>query len=194
MPTGARPSRWSWPNLAGPAVGAVLTERGYRLTSYENVFGFPRPGEHGRSAPEGIEIRSSGEEEFDRWIEVVADGFAHPDTQGVSSHEAFPHEVIAAAVRDLVGAAGMRRYSAVCDGALVGGASARMDDGIAQLTGATTAPAHRRRGVQAPRSQLLRETRRVRGGSSPGHRTLCNCPGPAARRPMRRAGRAVLLG
>ncbi|MFD1832789.1 GNAT family N-acetyltransferase [Streptomyces desertarenae] len=135
-------------HVADPAVGAVLTERGYRLTSYENVLGFPLPGEHGRPAPEGIEIRPSGEEEFDRWIEVVADGFAHPDTQGVPSHEEFPREVIAAAVRDLVGAAGMRRYSAVRDGALVGGASARMADGIAQLTGAATAPAHRRRGVQ----------------------------------------------
>lgn len=135
-------------HLADPAVGAVLTERGYRLTSYENVLGFPLSGAYERFAPEGIEIRPSGEDEFERWIEVIADGFAHPDTQGVPSPEEFPREVIAAAVRDLVGAADMRRYSAVRDGALAGGASARMSDGIAQLTGAATAPAHRRRGVQ----------------------------------------------
>ncbi|MEZ3181204.1 GNAT family N-acetyltransferase [Streptomyces pimonensis] len=135
-------------HLADPDVGAVLTERGYQLTSYENVLGFPLSGKHGRLVPEGIGIRPSGEEELERWIEVIADGFAHPDTQGVPSQEEFPREVIAAAVRDLVGAAGMRRYSAVCDGAVVGGASVRMTDGIAQLTGAATAPAHRRRGVQ----------------------------------------------
>jgi ribosomal protein S18 acetylase RimI-like enzyme len=135
-------------HLADPAVGAVLTERGYRLTSYENVLGFPLSGAYERFAPEGLEIRPSGEEELDRWVEVIADGFAHPDTQGVPSTEEFPREVIAAAVRDLVGAAGMRRYSAVRDGAVVGGASVRMTDGIAQLTGAATAPAHRRRGVQ----------------------------------------------
>ncbi|MEV5428231.1 GNAT family N-acetyltransferase [Streptomyces sp. NPDC052701] len=135
-------------HLGDPAVGAVLTERGYRLTSYENVLGLPLSGEYERLEPEGIEIRPSGEEEFERWIEVISDGFAHPDAQGVPSHEEFPREVIAAAVRDLVGAAGMRRYSAVRDGAVVGGASVRMTDGIAQLTGAATAPAHRRRGVQ----------------------------------------------
>lgn len=135
-------------HLADPAIAAALTERGYRLTSYENVLGLPLSAAYERFAPEGIEIRSSSEEEFERWIEAVADGFAYPDTQGVLSHEEFPREVIAAAVRDLVGAAGMKRYSAVRDGAVVGGASVRMTDGIAQLTGAATAPAHRRRGIQ----------------------------------------------
>ncbi|MEU3853978.1 GNAT family N-acetyltransferase [Streptomyces sp. NPDC029554] len=135
-------------HVADPAIGAALTERGYRLTSYENVLGFPLSAVHERFAPEGVEIRPSGEEEFEDWLEVVADGFAHPDTQGVPSHEEFPREVIAAAVRDLVGAAGMRRYSAVRNGAVVGGASVRMTDGIAQMTGAATAPAHRRRGIQ----------------------------------------------
>jgi GNAT superfamily N-acetyltransferase len=136
-------------HLADPAVGALLTERGYRLTSFENVLGFPLSGEYERFEPAGIEIRSSGEEEFEHWIEAVADGFAHPDTQGLPAHEEFPREVIAAAVRDLVSAAGMRRYSAVCDGAVVGGASVRMTDDIAQLTGAATAPGHRRRGIQS---------------------------------------------
>lgn len=41
----------------------------------------------------------------------------------------------------------------MCDGAVVGGGSVRFTDGIAQLTGAATAPAYRRRGVQ---SALLR--------------------------------------
>jgi ribosomal protein S18 acetylase RimI-like enzyme len=35
-----------------------------------------------------------------------------------------------------------------CDGAVAGGESMRMSEGVAQLTGAATAPAHRRRGVQ----------------------------------------------
>ncbi|MFH9011608.1 GNAT family N-acetyltransferase [Streptomyces sp. NPDC017943] len=135
-------------HLGDPHIAARLTERGYRLTSFENVLGLSLSSEHPRFEPEGITVRTSGDEEFEQWLDVIADGFAHPDTQGVASHEEFPREVIAAAVRDLVSAAGVRRYSAVCEGTVVGGASVRMTHGIAQLTGAATAPSHRRRGVQ----------------------------------------------
>jgi GNAT superfamily N-acetyltransferase len=77
----------------------------------------------------------------------VADGVAHPDTQGVPSHEEFPLDVIARAERDFA-AAGVRRYVALRDGVIAGGASFGMAEGVLQLTGAATAPAHRRRGVQ----------------------------------------------
>ena len=66
--------------------------------------------------------------------------------QGVPSHEEFPREVIARAERDF--AVGMTRYIALHDGMIAGGARLRTTEGIAQLTGAATAPAHRRRGVQ----------------------------------------------
>ena len=51
-------------------------------------------------------------------------------------------------MRDLTVAAGVRRYVALRDGVLAGGASVRMAQGVAQLTGAATVSAHRRRGVQ----------------------------------------------
>jgi ribosomal protein S18 acetylase RimI-like enzyme len=44
--------------------------------------------------------------------------------------------------------AGVVRYAAWRDGIIVGGATMRMVGGVAQLTGAATAPAHRRRGAQ----------------------------------------------
>ncbi|HEX8158149.1 MAG TPA: GNAT family N-acetyltransferase, partial [Solirubrobacteraceae bacterium] len=78
----------------------------------------------------------------------MVDGFAHPDTQGVPSQEEFPREVLERAVRDFA-AAGMTRYVARRDGVIAGGASFRMAEGVAQLTGAATAPVHRRRGVQS---------------------------------------------
>ena len=134
-------------HLADPAIGALLTGRGYRLTSFENVLGLALPGAAERITPPGIEVRPSGDEEFESWLDVVADGFAHPDTQGVPSHEEFPREVIARAERDFA-AAGVTRYIALRDGIIAGGASFRAADGLAQLTGAATAPAHRRRGVQ----------------------------------------------
>jgi ribosomal protein S18 acetylase RimI-like enzyme len=134
-------------HLADPAIGAELTMRGYRLASFENVLGLALGGGPGRVMPPGIEVRPSGEEEFGSWLDVVVDAVAHPDAQGVPSHEQFPREVVARAGRDMV-AAGVVRYAALRDGVIVGGASVRMAGGIAQLTGAATAPAHRRRGVQ----------------------------------------------
>jgi GNAT superfamily N-acetyltransferase len=134
-------------HLGDPAIGPLLTGRGYRLVSFENVLGLALTGEPGRIMPPGVEVRPSGEEEFESWADVVADGFAHPDLQGVPSHEEFSREVIARSERDLA-AAGAVRYLALRDGVVAGGASLRLADGVAQLTGAATAPAHRRRGVQ----------------------------------------------
>ncbi|HEV8276450.1 MAG TPA: GNAT family N-acetyltransferase [Streptosporangiaceae bacterium] len=134
-------------HLADPAIGALLTGRGYRLVSFENVLGLSLAAEPERVTPTGVEVRPSGDGEFGAWLDVVADAVAHPDAQGVPSHEEFPREVVVRAERDLA-AAGAVRYAALRDGVIVGGASFRLAEGIAQLTGAATAPAHRRRGVQ----------------------------------------------
>jgi ribosomal protein S18 acetylase RimI-like enzyme len=134
-------------NLADPAIGALLTGRGYQLASFENVLGRALRGEPERVTPPGVEVRPSGEEEFGPWLDVVVDAVAHPDIEGVPWHEEFPREAVAGAERDMA-AAGAIRYSALRDGALAGGASFRIAAGLAQLTGAATAPAHRRRGIQ----------------------------------------------
>src|SRR4029077_2379928 len=101
-----------------------------------------------RVTPAGVEVRPSGDDELETWLEGVMDADLHPDTQGVPSHEEFPREVLARAERDLVTAAGVVRYAAWRDGVMAGGASFHTAEGIAQFTGAATAPAHRRRGVQ----------------------------------------------
>jgi GNAT superfamily N-acetyltransferase len=135
-------------HLADPAVAALLTGRGYRLVSFENVLGLALEDPPEPVAPPGVAVRPSGDDEFDVWFGVVVEGVADPDTRGVPSHEEFPRDVVERAERDLV-AAGVRRYVALRDGVLAGGASFRVADGVAQLTGAATAPAHRRHGVQA---------------------------------------------
>ncbi len=134
-------------HLADPAIGVLLTGRGYKLTSFENVLGCALTAAPERVMPAGVEVRPSGAEEFGAWLDVVAEGTAHPDTQGLPWHEEFPREMIIGAERDLA-AAGAVRYAALRDGIIAGGATMRIADGIAQLTGAATAPAHRRRGVQ----------------------------------------------
>ena len=134
--------------LADPAIIALLAGRGYRLESFENVLGRTLTGGLERVMPPGTEVRLSGEEEFGAWLDVVAEGSVHPETQGVPWHEEFPREVIIAAERDSA-AAGTVRYAALRDGVIAGGATMRIAEGVAQLTGAATAPAHRRRGVQS---------------------------------------------
>ena len=135
-------------HLADPAIGALLTGRGYRLILFDNVLGLVLRGEPERVTPPGVEVRPSGEEEFEAWLDVVLEGFAHPDTQGMPLHDELPREVIAGAGRDFAAAAGIR-YIARRVGVVAGGARLCMAEGVAQLAGATTAPEHRRRGVQA---------------------------------------------
>jgi GNAT superfamily N-acetyltransferase len=134
-------------HLGNPAIGLLLTGRGYRLTSFENVLGLALTDVPGRVAPRGIEVRPAGDGEFESWLGVVTEGFAHPDDQGAQPHEQFPHEVLAGAEQDLA-AAGATPYVALRDGVIVGAASFRVAADVAQLTGAATVPEHRRQGVQ----------------------------------------------
>jgi GNAT superfamily N-acetyltransferase len=62
--------------------------------------------------------------------------------------EDFPRDVLERAERDSAAVTGIRRYTAFRAGRPAGGASFRVTNGIAQLTGAGTVPAHRRHGVQ----------------------------------------------
>jgi hypothetical protein len=133
-------------HLGDPEIGTFLTERGYRLVSFENVLGRALDRVE-RVTPPGIEVRPSNDDEFEAWLAVVVDATFHRDTQGVPWHEEFPRQILEDAERDAT-AAGATRYTALRDGVIAGGASLRMADGIAQLTGAATTFEHRRRGVQ----------------------------------------------
>ncbi len=135
-------------HLADPEIGAQLSDRGYRLVSFENVLGRALSDRTERTLAPGVEVRRSDDDEFEAWLDVQADAVAAADTQGVPSHEEFPRDIIVAAERDFA-AAGVLRYAALHDGLLAGGASFHLTEGIAQLTGAATAPAHRRRGIQS---------------------------------------------
>ena len=77
----------------------------------------------------------------------MVDGFGQSDVEGVPSHEEFARGVLERAERDMV-AVGVQPYLALVDGVPAGGGSMRIADGVAQMTGAATAPRYRRRGVQ----------------------------------------------
>jgi GNAT superfamily N-acetyltransferase len=142
------PTQVELAHLVDPDVAALLSDRGYRLESFENVLGLALDGDQERVTPPGIEVRRSTDDELDAWIAVVADASTHQDTQGLPWHDEFPREAIENAERDFAAAGGIR-YAAFRDGVLAGGADFRITDGIAQLAGAATAPAHRRHGVQS---------------------------------------------
>ena len=130
---------WPTPRSApccGPGLSAgVVRERARPLTARRTE----------PVTPPGVEVRLS--DDPTAWLDVVVSGFAHPDTEGVPSHEEFPREIVENAVSDIE-KAGATPYLAFCDGVVAGGGSMRMTDGVAQLTGAATAPSYRRRGVQ----------------------------------------------
>ncbi|MFE1596423.1 GNAT family N-acetyltransferase [Nocardia sp. NPDC058705] len=134
-------------HLADPRIGAELTARGYRLTSFENVLGMRLAGRVWPS-PQSVEVRRDDETGFDTWLDIVVEGFAHPDEDGLPAHEDFPRDILAAAVRDLNATGDTHRYLAYRAGEPAGGATLRMIDGIAALGGAATRPQHRRKGVQ----------------------------------------------
>jgi GNAT superfamily N-acetyltransferase len=181
--------------LSDPRIGRLLTDRGYRLMSFENVLGLALDREIEPVGPRGVEVRRSGEDEFDAWLDVVADGFAHPDSEGVPSHEDFARDLLARAERDFA-AAGVVRYLALLDAVPAGGASLHIAEGVAQLAGSATAPAHRRRGIQ---SALL--AARLRDASAAGCDValVTTQPGSKSQQNVQRRGfdllytRAVLL-
>lgn len=142
------PTQVELAHLADPAIGELLSDRGYRIESFENVLGRLLGESVTPLSPPGVEIRRSPDTEFDDWLTVQADAVAHEDTDGLPWHEAFPRRVYEDAMRDGAGA-GIRRYAAIRDGMLAGGAELRIVDGIAQFAGAATAPQHRRRGIQS---------------------------------------------
>ena len=84
-------------HLADPVIGALLTGRGYRPIVFDNVLGLVLLGEPERITPPGVEVRPSGEGEFESWLDTVLHGFAHPDTQGMPLHDELAREVIAGA-------------------------------------------------------------------------------------------------
>ena len=148
--------------LADPSVASLLTRRGYELVGYENVLGLELDAAtrdalaraRDEDAARGVTIAPATTDEMRLWIETVAEGFVHADTfDGPPPTESFPREAIEKVFEDFGETPGVTLYLARRDGEVAGGGSLRIFEGLAQLAGASTLPAHRRRGVQ---SALLR--------------------------------------
>jgi GNAT superfamily N-acetyltransferase len=139
--------------LADPALTRSLTARGYLLTGFEHVLGLPLDASARFGPVPGVEVLRAGDEESALWMDTVATGFEHPEPEGPSSQPPVPRDVLERVFGDTMAAPGFERYLARRGGVVAGGATLRIEDGVAQLSGAATLPPHRRHGVQ---SALLR--------------------------------------
>lgn len=181
--------------LGDPDVAAALSGRGYRLVGFENVLGCPLPVDGQPLGQSAIDIRRGGPDDVDVFVDAVVEGFAHPDGVGVVSHEEFPREIVDRAVRDIE-KTGVATYLAELEGAVAGGGSVRFIGGIAQLTGAATVPAFRRRGVQ---TALLDARLRDAAAAGCDIGVVTTAPGSTSQKNVQRRGfhllytRAVLV-
>jgi ribosomal protein S18 acetylase RimI-like enzyme len=152
--------------LADPAVGTLLTRRGYLLVNFENVLGLALNATYIEEAARrqaddqarGIKVARVHPDEEAKWVDAMITGFAHADMfDGPASHETYSRETLERAYSDQSQIDGSVRYVAYLNGTVAGGGSARLEAGLAQLTGAATLPEHRRKGVQSAvlRTRLL---------------------------------------
>ncbi|MBK9365084.1 MAG: GNAT family N-acetyltransferase [Deltaproteobacteria bacterium] len=145
----ACPVQVELPSLAEPSVGERLTRRGYVLMGVEQVLGRRITAADAEAPlPDGVTVTESPLADLEPWLHTLTTGFLSADGQGVQSHETFEQEALTQTMRDFVQAEGMIRLAAAVNGQRAGGASLRLTDGVAQLCGAATLPALRRRGVQ----------------------------------------------
>jgi GNAT superfamily N-acetyltransferase len=128
--------------LVEPALYESFAHRTFRLVEVSNVL-VCQLSELDRGAlasmPPGIEVRVADVAESQLWTETVAQGFA-------------AEVPITPAILEVMGgffhAQGASAFLAFADGAVAGGGSAFLYDGVAGFFGASTLPAFRRRGVQ----------------------------------------------
>ena len=181
-------------SLADPSVLRTLSRRGYELIGFENVLGAPLD----REAAEHVldpTIAITRAERDDRastkeWMDAVVTGFLHPDAyDGPPSHESIDREAMERVLGDTFAAASFERYLARIDGNVAGGASLRLDDGIAQLAGAATVPKARRKGVQ---TALLRYRLREAARRGCDLAAVTTSPGSKSTENVQRFGFAIL--
>lgn len=133
---------------ADGSVAPALTARGYRLTMFEDVLGMMLPRVPVAGVAADIRIEELPTDEYRPWIDAALEGFLAPDGSA-PNEELPPRDVLERIMGDVAQTPGFRRYVARLDGEVAGAATLRLDDGVAQLSGAATRPAFRRRGVQS---------------------------------------------
>jgi GNAT superfamily N-acetyltransferase len=171
--------------LADASLIRHFGEHHYRVTEFTNVMALPLNGSGpshraAEDRPRGVTIQRIGEGEIDLWTLTVSQGFSEhfPATQemlGIMRMFALPSNV--------------ECYLARVDGAVAGGATLALREGVAGLFGASTLPAFRNRGIQ---TALLR-VRLARAAAENCDLAVCLAqPGSTSQRNILRHGFSAL--
>lgn len=164
--------------LAGPALHALLNERGYQPTEFTSVMFRPvRPGvRFAELRDENIRVRVVGEDEHELWAETAARGWGD-----------FPE--LADFMLGLAQVSAKRSESvsflAELDGRPIAAGALSVCEGVALLAGASTVPEGRRRGAQLA---LLDARLRYAVGHGCDLAMMCAQPGSASQRNAERQG------
>jgi len=170
--------------LADPSLIEQFGKHRYRVTEFTNVMARPTCESHFSSAvceaADGITVERVAREHIDLWNLTVAQGFAEhlPVTQEILD-----------VTRAFAAAPHVECYLARVHGAVAGGGTIILRDGIAGLFGASTLPAYRKRGVQT----ALLEHRIARAAECGCGLVVCLAqPGSTSQRNVMRHGFSVL--
>jgi hypothetical protein len=170
--------------LADPSLIEQFGRRNYRVTEFSNVMArslcAPDSSNAWREPPSGVVIEKIAKGQVDLWTLTVSQGFS----------ENFPvTQEILEVMRMFALGQNVECYLARVDGAVAGGATLTIHDGVAGLFGASTLPAFRRRGVQT----ALLETRLARAVAAGCDLAACLAqPGSRSQRNVMRQGFSVL--
>jgi GNAT superfamily N-acetyltransferase len=134
--------------LAEPAFHALLVSRGYEPRGFENVLGHPLTGT-AVPASGDIVIEPVPRERLAEWVEIMVAAFASLDVGGVGGDAVPASDDLRRWTTLTVQVPGFTIVAARIGDAWAGGGSIRIDGRVAQLCGAGTLPAFRRRGVQS---------------------------------------------
>jgi Acetyltransferase (GNAT) family len=171
--------------LADASLVRHFGERGYRVTEFSNVMALPlrgwsSPEVDGPSPAAGLTIERIGKQQMDLWTLTVSQGF--------SENFSVTQEILEVMKMFALGA-NVECYLARVDGAVAGGATLALRQGVAGLFGASTLPAFRNRGVQ---TALLKERLR-RAMTENCDLAVCIAqPGSSSQRNVVRQGFSVL--
>jgi GNAT superfamily N-acetyltransferase len=171
--------------LADASLIRYFGERGYRVTEFSNVMALPLDGSSLSTSvpsipPDGVTIERIGKEHTDLWTLTVSQGF--------SEHFPVTQEVLDV-MKMFAHGSNVECYLARVDGAVAGGATLALREGVAGLFGASTLPAFRNRGVQ---TALLKQ-RLARAAEQNCDLAVClAAPGSSSQRNVVRLGFSVL--
>jgi ribosomal protein S18 acetylase RimI-like enzyme len=134
--------------LADPSLHRQLVVRGFMPSGFENVLGHPLHDSVVAPSAGDVVIERLSASDLPTLADVMVEGFSNPEVGGVGGDALPPADEMRRLFALTMRSPGFRGYIARIGGVIVGGAALRLDEGVAQFSGAATLPAFRRRGVQ----------------------------------------------